>query len=200
MPYSFGILIFLLINLTLPKAFAWDASFGITQPQEKVQNRKGSTASNPISPYLAFGHTFSLTEAWSFAPRLGYIKNTVKSDDHYSRYKIETFFLLYDFTWKRSFDSKFYPRLGIGTFLKKTKGEGGTVTVPNGGGFSTAYRPGTSKASATATLNLGIDWKFNESLSAPGRGFGATAEAFIYEILEERKRLLTLSLGLFYYF
>lgn len=194
------IVLFELLLLAPSSVYAIDLSLGLHQPWDKVQNKKGSEADDPISPYLAIGHVFEISEQWRFTPRLGYISHTVKSNDHYSKYKIESFFLLYDFAWKHSFDASFFPRIGVGTFLKKVKGEGGTVTVPNGGGYSTAYRPGSSKASSTASLNLGFDWNLSSNLDLTAGGYGVSFEAFIFEILESKKRMFTLSAGVYYFF
>lgn len=179
---------------------AFNASVGFYTVDEKVQNRAGSEAKDPYSPFVSLGHEFELTPSWYFLPRLGYIQHKVESADHYSKYKMETIFLLYDFAYRHSMDSNVLWKAGFGTFMKQIKGQGGTVTVPNGGGTATAYRPGTSKRSSTATWNLGFDWKFKNSMGTSEGVFALSGEIFFFEPLEDKKRIMSALLGLSYFF
>lgn len=171
-----------------------------TQAQEKVQNQKGKEDADPISFGLAFGHEFQWWQETRFSPRLGYIKNEVNSDDHYAgKYKIETIYLLYDFTHPINMAGTWQYRAGIGNFIKRIKGSGGTVTIPNGSGTATAYKPGKTQQSFTSTLNLGLDWIFLSSVSGE-TGYGANLETFWNELLDSKKRMFTVQIGFNAYF
>jgi hypothetical protein len=76
----------LVVSLLLhsPYASAYNMALTATQAQDKVQAQSGKEDADPISFGLAFGHEFQWWDSTQFAPRLGYIHNTVNSDDHYS--------------------------------------------------------------------------------------------------------------------
>jgi len=179
-------------------ASAATASLHLSQPQDDVQTSQGKSATNPISPGFSVGPQFTVTDQITFYPQLGYIRNEVKSKDHYSgKYKIETYLLLYDFLYPLNFSKTWSLRFGLATFIKKMKGSGGTVTEPNGTGTSTAYKPGKATTSYTSALNLGVDWKFSEGHStgffnAHSVGF----EILTAQITNNEKRRMTYLLGL----
>ena len=180
-------------------SYAFDAGLTATQAQEKVQNQAGSEDGDPISYGLVIGHVFDSPRSTKFSPKLGYIKNEVNSDDHYSgKYKIETIYLLYDVIHPLNQAETIFFRAGIGNFIKRIKGDGGTVTIPNGAGFATAYKPGKTQESYTSTLNIGADWIFMSDFGSTR--YGMTLESFWSEILDSKKRMFTVQFGLTAYF
>lgn len=185
-----------------PNAHAFNTSLTATQRQEKVQTQAGKEAADPLSYGIGFGHEFQWWNSTQFAPRFGYIKNTVESNDHYSgKYKVETIYVLYDFAHPFDSDKSLWWRVGIGNFIKRIKGDGGTVTIPNGSGTATAYKPGKTQQSFTSTLNLGADWMFSKGYGADTiNGYGISFETFWNEILDSKKRMFTAQLGLIAYF
>lgn len=188
-------LLILLALLGLP-AHALNFSLHMSQPQDKVQNQAGSEAADPLSPGIAFGHAFEVMDGMHFAPQLGYIRNEVKSDDHYSgKYKIETLYLHYDFyhQWRQL--ESLRTHFGFATMAKRIKGEGGTVVIPNGTGTAMAYRPGGTKTSYTHAFTTGLDWNFLETNGAVKK-YGVFGQLFIYEILDGERRMFTALLGL----
>ncbi len=196
-------LIQIVLQLILASGYAnaFNGGLTISQAQEKVQNQKGSEASDPLSFGIMFGHEFDWWQSTRFAPRIGYIKNTVESDDHYAgKYKIETIYLLYDVIHPLTSDNAIWFRGGIGNFIKRTKGDGGTVTIPNGAGTATAYKPGDTQQSFTSTLNLGLDWNLSGGFSGQFEGYGVTLETFWNEILDSKKRMFTLQLAFVAFF
>ncbi len=189
----------LLLN---PNAHAWNMSLTANQAQEKVQAQSGKEDSDPISYGLGFGHEFQWWNSTQFAPRMGYVMNTVNSDDHYSgKYKVETIYLLYDFAHPFNSEQTWWWRVGIGNFIKRIKGNGGTVEIPNGSGTSTAYKPGKTQESYTSTLNLGVDWMFSKGMGGNTiNGYGMNFETFWNELLDSKKRMFTVQLAFTAYF
>jgi hypothetical protein len=185
--------------LLLPEARAYDVGITATQAQDKTQTQSGSEASDPIGYGIAFGHEWQMFTTTKFAPRAGYIKNEVQSKDHYSgKYKSETVYILYDFIHPLNFGNTLWFRGGIGNHIKRIKGDGGTVTIPNGGGTATAYKPGKTQQSFTSTLNLGLDWRFSQDFSSTN--YGLSFETFWSEIFDSKKRMFTLHLAFVAYF
>ncbi len=189
----------LFLGLIETRAMAATIALNLSQPQDKVQKQNGKEQADPISPGLSLGPHFDINETWQFAPELGYILNQVSTKDHYGgKPKIETFYLLYDFVYSLSAQGSWKLRAGIGNFIKKTKGDGGTVSVPNGtSGTSTAYKPGKTKTSYTSSVNLGTEWYFSEG--TPGeffKNYRLFGEIFTFEPLDKQKRMYTLQIGI----
>jgi hypothetical protein len=91
--------------------------------------------------------------------------------------------------------------VGLGNFRKSIKGEGGTVTIPNGSGTATAYKPGKAQESYTSTLNLGADWQFSKGYGGDTiNGYGLSLETFWNELLDSKKRMFTVQFGFTAYF
>ncbi len=178
----------LTLLLVCEVSWAWSVSFGIFKPDEKVQDSQGNEISDPYSPGINFGHEFQLTTDLVFSPRLGYVMNQVQTKDSYGKYKVDTIYLLYDFLWPITMDRIWEVRFGFGTFLKRIKGEGGTVTVPNGGGTATAYRPSGTSSSYTSSINLGVDWKFSQGQMGWFSSYGMSGEIFFMNLLDDKKR------------
>ncbi|MGE4134008.1 MAG: hypothetical protein AB7F86_20395 [Bdellovibrionales bacterium] len=168
------------------------------QAQDKVQTTTGSEAADAISPGITLGPHFDIGDGFRFAPQLGYIYNQVDSNDRYGgKYRVETFYLLYDFTLNADDAGSFRPRFGVGNFIKRITGKGGTVTVPNGFGTSTSNRPGGTKESFSTTLNLGFEWDFAKSdVASFFRAYGLAFEMFLFEPLDQQRRLIQLQLAL----
>jgi hypothetical protein len=196
---------FVLILLMSASAHAWHAAIGTYKMLDKTQTQSGGDASNAFSPMVGVGGNFSLPwSGWGFSPQLGYVRHTVKSDDSYGgEYQIQTIMMLYDFVWVPEIFSgssvPFAVRLGLGNFRRSTKGKGGTVTIPNGGGTTTAPRPSSSEASYTGTFNLGADFTFG-ALASWMTNTGLRFETFTFSPLNKEKRTYAFNLMALAYF
>lgn len=186
--------ILLLIPFSLPTAFAWDVSLSAYRLDDKVQDDRGDEASDSIQPALSIGHTFDMGFGWfdsiHFSPRLGYIRDLEPARDSYGQQRIEHLYVLYDFVSPIATNT--FLRYGFGSFLKRISGDGGSITIPNGSGTATAYRPDGTKTSATATTDLGLDYIWSDSGSA---GYRLAAELHAYQILDNKRRWLAYQLS-----
>jgi hypothetical protein len=182
----------------LQSVHAGTLTFHLSQPQDKVQTQSGSEAADPISPGVSLGPHFDLGSDWSFSPELGYIYNQVETKDRYGgKPKVETFYLLYDLSYSLGYSRNYSVRGGLGTFIKRIKGPGGTVTVPNGSGTSTAYRPGDTQTSYSGSINLGFEWYFSDGdVSSFFHRYRLFSEIFVIDPLFDRKRLFTYQIGI----
>lgn len=90
-------------------------------------------------------------------------------------------------------------RTGIGAIRKQISGDGGPVTVPNSNSTAIAYKPSISKASTTASLNLGLDYRFGVA-GFSGTDQGLRLELFVIQPLDKLKRTLALNLNYVLYF
>ncbi len=175
--------LYLLIFIFSQSTHAWTVGLGVYKPDPKVQDSKGKEKGDPYSPYINFGWHIPVKYDWfpDFVPRIGYIYNKNNSGDHYTTYKIETFTLLYDFLFQPKGWRSTSLRYGFGSFIQKITGPGGTVTVPNGGGTATAYKPSGSSQSATLTLNAGADYKMNARSSGYLKDYGFSFQTFYFD-------------------
>ena len=191
------LLLFLSAFLTNP---SWSAhlSTGIYKSLIDVQDKNGKEVTNPFSPALSVGSNFKFTDGFGFSPQLGFVYHTVQTDDSYGDYKMYSIFLLYDFIWVPQSYQSFALRFGLGTFRKTITGKGGTVTIPNGTGTATAYRP-ESATSYSGTFNLGTDFKFNMRTNW-FTNFGLRFEVFAFRPLSQEYRNYTYNLGFLAYF
>ena len=156
----------------------FSASLGLYQADSKVQSPSGSEDSDPYSVGIAIGYDFDFYWGHLFSPQLGYIQHAVNSEDDYGSYKMTTIYVLYDFVYKPSwFAQNMSVRYGVGNFIKKIDGDGGTVTVPNGSGTATAYRP-ESSTSHSGNFNLGLQWDFG----AIQKTWGVRFYAFAFDV------------------
>jgi hypothetical protein len=194
-----------LIWLAAPTARAWHATVGTYKMLDKTQTSSGSKASNAFSPMVGVGGNFSLPwSGWGFSPQLGYVRHIIKSDDSYGGdYEITTIMMLYDFVWVPEMfmtgNTPFALRMGIGNFRRRTEGEGGKVTIPNGNSTAQAYKPGGSETSYTGTFNLGADMNFG-SLADWMVNTGLRFETFMFSPLNKEKRTLAFNLMAVAYF
>lgn len=174
---------YLMVFFISCSAYSWSFSLGVYKPDPKVQNSSGSEKDDPYSPFLAFGWHIPVKYSWmpDFVPRVGYIYNKNNSNDHYTSYKIETFTLLYDFLYRPRGWRQTSFRYGLGSFIQKITGEGGVVTVPNGSGTSTAYRPSGASQSSTLTLNAGVDFRMNDRVGSTLKDYGFNFETFYFD-------------------
>lgn len=179
-------------------AYAFNASLHMSQPQERVQTQSGGEATDPISPGIAIGHSFQILQNYYFAPQLGYIVNEVKSADHYSgKYKVETIYLHYDFVRPLNQSRTFRAHFGFANLIKKISGKGGEVTIPNGTGTGTAYRPSSSHSSYTHAFTVGSEQElYHTKNGGIISAYDLFGNFFIMEPLDDRRRLILVQIGI----
>ncbi len=209
-------LILILLSIT-HISHGFHASLGGFQHRNAVQDSSGSKTAASLSPNLAIGHNFFLFDGWEMSPQLGYIHHILGSDDSYGKYTSYSVFILFDFFYNPSWSQRLKFRYGIGNFMRSIKGEGGAVTVPNGSGFDTAYRPGSTSTSYSTSLDLGMDYYFFEpsfggasSLFSSDTGYqdgfgggvnwGLRFSLFLFEILDSDKATWSYQIALTGYF
>lgn len=148
---------------------------GAHQDGPQVQDIKGNEKADPISPLIGLGANWALTDSIRFVPRLSYVMVSNNSDDTYGPYKTELITLLYDFQYPFQPMSSWTVRFGMGTVIRRITGKGGTVTIPNGNSTATAHLAEGTSSSATASLDLGFDYKFS-SMAVTSGGYGLTGQ------------------------
>jgi hypothetical protein len=203
--HFFKVLLLMILISMSTEALCLNVSLGAHKSNRNAQDRAGEEDSNSLSPTVSVGHLIKYK--WiNFAPQLGFTKNKRESADEYGGdYSISTIYLLYDFLWSPlglsvTDRTPLALRFGLGNFIKSIKGDGGTVSVPNGAsGTIDAYQPGESDKSYTGSLNLGFD--FNGSLlSSNWSNYGGQFELFIFSALKSEKRSTAFNLLLTYIF
>lgn len=191
-----ALILFFLLNV------CWSAhiSTGFYKSLHDVQDKDGDELQNPLHPMIGIGDNWKISTDWGFSPQLKYIYNRQVSDDSYNDYSVHTFVLLYDFIWV-PVDSmqSFALRFGLGTFIKRIKGEGGTVTIPNGTGTMSAYRPDETETSYSSTFNLGGDLML-DLFKDYFANTGLRLETFIFRPLSQEHRTYAYTLSMVGYF
>lgn len=193
--------LFLVLIINICSAF--HVTTGFYKSLIDVQDKNGKEVTNPFNPTIGVGYNWQFSPTWGFSPQIGYIYDWKKSDDGYNDYKVHTFNILYDFAWLpfdgMTGDNFFAIRMGVGTFIKKIKGEGGSVTVPNGSSTSKAYRPDETSTSYSSTLNFGADMSLN-IFKDYFQNFGIRFETYVFRPLSKEYRNYAYSLSAVAYF
>ena len=135
----------------------------------------------------SFHLPFQTSFSQFFIPEWGYVFHRLDDDAGYSK---RTSFVLFDLGISLAPDVLF--RYGIGTFITKIDGPGGSLTVNDGGAMNTAYLPGRSISSWNTTLNLGTKIDLNSKL-------GVRFEFFLFSPLSSTARKFSYLLNLVCY-
>lgn len=127
---------------------------------DKMQvSNSGSTQKFALNPYISIGKQFQISGAHYFMPELGYSYwiETAK------KIKKSMIFLQYNFSYILTRSLIF--RYGLSTHWYKIKGEGGTVSLRNGDGYTNFKAPDKQVTTYFTTLNLGTEYFFKKTLS-----------------------------------
>lgn len=175
---------------------------GVHKALKDTQNSKGKVEDKPFSPTIGFGYNFNLfNSGYGFSPQIGYIHTTQTADDSFGKQKIHTIYLHWDFISVSSLSSNLAYRFGIGNFIKRTSGKGGTVEIPNGSGTDQARRPSKTISSYSSTFDFGLDYNFDLQLFDWGiSDIGLRAELFIFRPLSSENRNYAFNIGTIIYF
>lgn len=198
--------IFLLLLGTCFSCFAVgpEASLGVYRSLEKFEDEEANEDKDPFRPMIKLGYKFPVFYSVNFSPQFFYTFGSKESNDSFGGdYSVKIYGFLFDVLYPiydTSFGS-FSIRTGLGHIVKSIKGEGGEVTVPNGTGTTTAYRPEESDKSHTGTLNLGFDFTMASSaLFLSLKQLGFRFEYLASSLFRSEKRAGHLMLSLQGYF
>jgi hypothetical protein len=194
--------LFILLSSLKPAHSKSNFSIGFNKNLKDTQNSNGKVDDKPYSPYISWGSNFKIADlSFGFSPQIGYIHTIQTADDSYGKQKVHSFFIHWDFLYVPEFSDQFAFRFGIGNFIKRTYGEGGTVTIPNGTGTSTARRPDSTVNSYSNTFNLGADYNLDLDFSGDWLSdLGIRFETFIFRPLSQDYRSYAFNLGLLLYY
>lgn len=175
---------------------------GFNKALKDTQNQKGKVEEKPFSPTIGVGYNFNLfNTGFGFSPQLGYIHTKQTANDSFGDQKVHTIFLNWDFIWISSLSDHLAFRFGIGNFIKRTSGKGGTVEIPNGSGTDQAQRPGGTVNSYSSTFNLGADYNFDlQMLDSWVQDIGIRFELYTFRPLSSENRNYAFNIGALLYF
>lgn len=191
----------LILSVLLPVSLkaSVSVSMGLLRNMNTVQDRDGKETRDPFMPMLKVGWTSD----WSLyglrlSPHAFYALSSRESDDSFGGdYSVNIYGFLYDLIYP--VNANLGLRFGLGNVIKSIEGEGGTVTIPNGDGTATAYKPGEKVTSYTGTLNFGADYTFGSPLLFV-KNLGLRFEYLMMSPLKNDKRTGYLMLSLQGYF
>ncbi len=146
----------------------------------------GSRRTFSFEPYIFINGVLRAPYNHIFLPELGYVFHT---SEKYDDYKKSTMFLLLDLGYMLR--PNLVLRYGVGIFKTSISSDGGAVTLANGSGTSTYYRPNESKTTYNTTWNLGIEKSWT-------RNYATKFELYLFEPISS-KRDISYSLSLAYY-
>jgi hypothetical protein len=121
-----------------------------------------------------------------FLPEFGYVFHG-EGDDGYSK---KTMLFLADFGHRLS--STLVLRYGLGTTLTRIGGDGGAVSLRNGGSSSTFYRAGESETSWNTTINFGIETAINPN-------YAFRFQTYWFSLFDGESRKGSYSFNILYY-
>jgi hypothetical protein len=189
------------IFLTQPVWARRHAFVGFHRTLKDTQNSKGKVEDKPLSPTVGLGYNFNLfNTGLGFSPQVGYIHTDQTANDSFGKQKIHSFFLNWDLLWISSLSNNLAFRFGLGTFIKRIRGEGGTVEIPNGSGTDQARRPSGTVTSYSSTFNLGADYNFGLSAGEWIDDAGLRFELYTFRPLSSENRNYAFNFGVILYF
>lgn len=156
--------------------------FGLSTQKEDDGGRRTFS----FEPFLFVNTVVQAPYNHIFLPEFGYVFHTSTQYDDYDK---STMFFLADLGYKLR--SNLILRYGLGLFRTSIGSDGGAVTLQNGSGTSTFYKPGDSVTTYNTTWNLGIENSLNNNYSL-------RFQFYMFEPLSS-KRDLSYSLSLGYY-
>ncbi len=188
--------ILFIIFILVSTSYIYAAGFGLglggyaldTGTQKDAQGGSNATT---IHPGINGKLIFNISGSNSFNPEFGYVFHRETADTYGTQSK-KTIYILWDLSY--AITKKLILQYGIGTFMTKISGDGGTVSVRNGeSGTATAYKPEESVTSYNSTLNLGVEYFFFDKTSFKGEGF-------VFSFLSSEKRNIKYAISLHQYF
>lgn len=121
-----------------------------------------------------------------FLPEFGMVFHGEGTDGYSKR----TMLFLFDFGYE--FMPSYLLRYGIGTVITRINGDGGTVSLLNGGTPDTYYQPDEASSSWNTTINLGIE-------SSIYNNYATRFETYWFSLLDSESRKISYSFNLVYY-
>lgn len=154
------------------------------------EDTSGTTSSAfDLHPYIAFNTKTPIFGSHLFFPELGYVFPK-SSHDQDSPTKRSTLYLLYNLGYPIMEGT--YLKYGLGTFITKISGQGGTVTRRNGSSSREFDVPSETVSSYNTTLNLGIE-------IFPSESYSAKIEGHLWNFFNSDNRSVNFNIGFSYY-
>jgi hypothetical protein len=176
----------------LQTALAYDATLSLGNLCEyvgKIQtDDSGSTNFCSFNPFLAASYEVPLySSGLIFAPEIGFTAPKSGRDENISKM---AFFALVNTKYKFS---TFHMIGGLGFFITRITGSGGTETLNNGTGSSSFPLPSGSSYARNFIVNLGLGMEFNKEWSAD-------LHTFIFNLSSSDDRAFSIALNGTYHF
>ena len=186
--YSF---LFLLSFLILQSAKAYDFTLSIGNLCEyvgKIQTDNfGSTNLCALNPYLSSSMDYDINESLVFAPEIGFSIPKNGREDHINKMSL---FALSNAKIKLSM---FHFIGGMGFFITRISGSGGTEDLKNGNSTVSFPIPDSTFYSRNFIINLGFGVDFNKFWSAD-------AHTYIFNLISNEDRAFSIALNGTYHF
>lgn len=146
----------------------------------------GDTNAFSFHPMMVLNGAYPLFSGHLFTPQMGLVLHRNKFDENEKK----TVFILMDVAY--IWHPKFILRYGIGSFLTKVGGNGGTILLDNGNDTTAFAKPDHTVTSYNTTLNFGFEFAVN-------RNYAIQTEAFAFSLFDSRARAVSYLLSVNYY-
>jgi hypothetical protein len=144
----------------------------------------GETQGFALNPLVTVGTQFPAFAGQFFVPEVGFVYHRNTFDD----VQKTTFFFLYNLTWRFLPATLF--RYGFGTFLQRQSGDGGAVSLRNGSGTATFYKPKETITTYHTDLMVGVEQFVQPKTSVR---FDLTFTGWKSDLIDNKNYLLTVN-------
>ena len=156
--------------------------FGPTT-QKSADGEKNTFSFHPM---FVLNGAYPVLPGHLFTPQLGMALHRNKFDENEKK----TVFILMDVAY--ILHPIFILRYGIGSFLTKVGGNGGSILLNNGNDTTAFAKPDHTVTSYNTTLNFGLEYGVN-------RNYAIQSEAFLFNLFDSRARAISYLLAVNYY-
>ena len=156
--------------------------FGFSTQKES----NGDTNATTFHPMVSLNGIVTSIFGQLFVPELGLVEHL----GEYDEYRKRTIFVLFDLAYV--VNDSFLLRYGVGTFMTRISGDGGSVELNNGNTTQTFYRTSESITSYNTTLDFGMELAYNKN-------YAFKLEGYLFGLFDANSRKISYSLSLNYY-
>lgn len=167
----------------------WNFGLGVmNQTPGRYQTEVGgdkSSMNNRVA--LETGLVYEVAEDWTVHGDFGLLWPGGAEEDYISK---QVYYL--NLHGGYALTSDWLLRLGTGLYFTRINGDGGTVSIRNGNGFTDFYVPEQSSISQNLTVNMASEYFFDKDYSLKG-------EVFLFNPTDSRNRSFNVALTFRYH-
>lgn len=157
----------------------------VTHAGQIQTDKDGGKNTFRFDPFISVDYRYNLSNTWSLRPEFGVAMPQSEEGDH-TRTSLFLFYNVGYFIMPKT-----EMQMGLGVFYSKVSSESQTVTLNNGSGTQTFYRPEGSVTSYNSTLNIGLQQYIYDR-------FSTKMDFLVMDLFSSESRTLSYLLALRY--